>query len=346
MISELISRGGKGEGILGMTWKLVDSSVKRNLVSFHIDESAKHFVTLIAHVDCYEIRVIRQNRKYTMHELCSYVLSTVVFVMKDISPLLTPIIAFDCYCGKQENCSKLCLLKTGVFPNFTCNCVRPDQKCWFAEEVSMESDVFLLALPFASDQDVKEKNLSFEWSKRRPKLRGTENELEFKATSRSYFNDFISCEISQNQKSFFTVYHCLKELKESVEDASGSETDQLFADVKEVIKEIRSDWYSLAIELDIDYDTRKSIEKDYRWVEPCFEAMLTHWVKRSSPPPSWSAVVRALKSPTIGREDIATSIKENEKATTSPDICRLNPKEPLNVDCHLRVVRAAACMGG
>ena len=84
------------------------------------------------------------------------------------------------------------------------------------QEVSMESDVFLLALPFASDQDVKEKNLSFEWSKRRPKLRGTENELEFKATSRSYFNDFISCEISQNQKSFFTVYHCLKELKESV----------------------------------------------------------------------------------------------------------------------------------
>ncbi len=41
------------------------------------------------------------------------------------------------------------------------------------------------------------------------------------------------------------------------DDASSSETDQLFADVKEEIKEIRSDWYSLAIELDIDYDTRK-----------------------------------------------------------------------------------------
>ena len=41
------------------------------------------------------------------------------------------------------------------------------------------------------------------------------------------------------------------------EDSSSSETDELFADVKEVIKEIRSDWYSLAIELDIDYATRK-----------------------------------------------------------------------------------------
>ena len=40
------------------------------------------------------------------------------------------------------------------------------------------------------------------------------------------------------------------------EDTSSSETDQLFADVKELIKEIRSDWYSLAKELDIDYATR------------------------------------------------------------------------------------------
>ncbi len=227
MISELVSRGSKG--ILGMTWELVDSSVKKNLVSFHIDESAKHFITLIAHVDCYEIRIIRQNRKYTMHELCSYVLSTVLFVMKDISALLTPFIAFDCYCSKQKDGSKLCLLTQGVFPDFTCTCVNPHQKCWFAEvsklllcacaciktsvymqEVSMGSDVFLPALPFASDRDVKENNFSFEWSKRKPRICGSANELKFKASSSSHFKDFISCKISKNQKPFFTVYHCLK----------------------------------------------------------------------------------------------------------------------------------------
>ena len=37
--------------------------------------------------------------------------------------------------------------------------------------------------------------------------------------------------------------------------------------------------------------------------------MLTHWVKRSSPPPSWSAIVRALESPAIARGDIAATIK-------------------------------------
>ncbi|XP_064405548.1 uncharacterized protein LOC135350490 isoform X3 [Halichondria panicea] len=341
MISELVSRGSKGKGILGMTWKLAtDTSVKRNLVSFHIDESAKHFVTLIAHVDSYEIRIIRQNRNHTMHELCSYVLSTLLLVMKDISPLLTPIIAFDCYCGTHEDGSKLCLLTTGADPCFKCTSevsLSPHQDCWFAEEVSLGDDVFLLALPFAEDLDP---SLSFKWRKRRPRIGGTENELEFKASSKNgHFKGFISCEISKNQKAFLTVYHCLKE---SVEDTSSSETDELFADVKEVIKEIRSDWYSLAIELDIDYATRKSLEKDYRWVEPCFEAMLTHWVKRSSPSPSWSALVRALESPAIARGDIATTIKTKATSDISPDICPLTHNEGLSVDHHLRVVRTAA----
>ncbi|XP_064382988.1 uncharacterized protein LOC135331680 [Halichondria panicea] len=184
-----------------------------------------------------------------------------------------------------------------------------------------------------------DKNLTFEWSKRSPEIDEVEHKLEFKASSNGHFKGFISCEISKNQKPFFTVYHCLKE---SVEDASSSETDELFADVKEVIKEIRSDWYSLAIELDIDYATRKSLEKDYRWVEPCFEAMLTHWVKHSSPPPSWSALVRALESPAIARGDIAATIKTKATSDISPVICPLTDCEGLSVDHHLRVVRTAA----
>ncbi len=44
-------------------------------------------------------------------------------------------------------------------------------------------------------------------------------------------------------------------------------------------------------------------------VEPCFEAMLNHWVGQSDPLLSWSTVVRALESLAIGRGDIATNIK-------------------------------------
>ncbi len=59
-------------------------------------------------------------------------------------------------------------------------------------------------------------------------------------------------------------------------------------------------------------------------VEDCFEAMLNHWVGRSSPPPSWSAVIRALESPAIARGDIATKIKVGHKpavqACSTPSI--------------------------
>ncbi len=132
MISELVSRGSKSEGILGLTWELVDSSVKRNLVSFHVHKAFKHLVTLIAHVDCYEIRIIRQDRYHTMHDLCSYVLSTILLVMKEISPLLAPIIAFNCSCGK------LCFLTSEADPCFTCACSKrislsPQQERWFAK---------------------------------------------------------------------------------------------------------------------------------------------------------------------------------------------------------------------
>ncbi len=79
------------------------------------------------------------------------------------------------------------------------------------QEVSLGDDVTLLALPFAEDPEDLDPSLSFKWRKRSPKIRGSKNELEFKASSNSHFKGFISCEISKNQKPFFTVYHCLKE---------------------------------------------------------------------------------------------------------------------------------------
>ena len=107
--------------------------------------------------------------------------------------------------------------------------------------------------------------------------------------------------------------------------------DQLFDDIRQASKDVRSDWYSLAIELGIDYGTRKvrlvclvvcalyhlkphpqAIESDYHFVDVCFHAVLRHWVRRTSPPLTWTALVRALKSPVINRGDIAREIEANQ----------------------------------
>ena len=132
MISRLVSRGS--EGILGMRWDLVESGVKRNLVSFRVND-ADHYVTLITHVDCYEIRVIRQDRSISLYELCSYVLSTVLCMMKEVNNNISPIIAFDCQCGRHQS-KRLCQLSPGVNTCFKCNrrqiCLTADQERWFA----------------------------------------------------------------------------------------------------------------------------------------------------------------------------------------------------------------------
>ncbi len=84
----------------------------------------------------------------------------------------------------------------------------------FVQEVSLGSDDSLLALPFASVQDVKENNLSFEWSKKIPNISRRKNlkfnELKFKASS-EVFKGFISCDVIKNKNHLFTVFHCLQE---------------------------------------------------------------------------------------------------------------------------------------
>ena len=151
MISQLVSRGSAREGILGIKWELVESGVKRNLASFRIDRK-KHIVTLIAHVNCYEIRVIRQNRSISLHDLCYYVLSTVLYVMKEVNNNIDPIIAFDCQCGHHEssNIDKLCRLSPGASVCFECKyndsiSLSASQECWFVK-VSNEMFKSLSAL--------------------------------------------------------------------------------------------------------------------------------------------------------------------------------------------------------
>ena len=135
MISRLVSRGRKG--ILGIRWELVESGVKRNLVSFRIN-AASHIVTLVAHVDCYEIRVIRKDESISLHNLCSYVLSTILYTIKEISSLARPIIAFDCQCGQHQppTSNKLCRFSTGVTTCITCEngkvTLKASQESWFS----------------------------------------------------------------------------------------------------------------------------------------------------------------------------------------------------------------------
>ena len=106
LITRLVSLGPSG--ILGMTWELVEEGVKRNIVSFHVAKSNK--VTLIARESYYEIRVLRKLFEVSLHDLCSYILSVILYSLKSLYKLLFPKIAFRCPCPNKEPIDHLCTL--------------------------------------------------------------------------------------------------------------------------------------------------------------------------------------------------------------------------------------------
>ncbi len=54
------------------------------------------------------------------------------------------------------------------------------------------------------------------------------------------------------------------------------------------------------------------IERDHPSAEAGFHAMLQHWVRRLSPPPFWSVLIRALKCLVINRADIAADMEKHQ----------------------------------
>ena len=93
-----IATEGKAK-ILGESWKLKNDQVKRiTKVSFLL--GGLHVITLISHSTCYEIRIERKGTSISLVNLCSQVLSSILFILKELYERLDPIIAFHCPCDK------------------------------------------------------------------------------------------------------------------------------------------------------------------------------------------------------------------------------------------------------
>ena len=152
LITRLVSLGSNG--IFGLSWELVERGVKRNCVSFFIDGS--NMVTLISHERCYEVRVALCLHLLTLHDLCSYVLSVIFYILKSLYKNLVPLIAFNCPCPKHEssrNVNNLCILvKKAIGISFRCErklnpvILREYQRMWLGK-VSPSLNSICIQLP-------------------------------------------------------------------------------------------------------------------------------------------------------------------------------------------------------
>ena len=84
-------------------------------------------------------------------------------------------------------------------------------------------------------------------------------------------------------------------------------------DLKKVLDslwEARTEWFYIGIQLDMETSDLKVIKKNHDEAGLCFTKMLTEWLKRMNPPPTWKALVDALKSRTVGYEQLADTIEK------------------------------------
>jgi len=81
-------------------------------------------------------------------------------------------------------------------------------------------------------------------------------------------------------------------------------------DVQRKIFAVKTEWYNLGLELGLRPPTLDSIcNKHSGDPSQCFRQVLQEWLKGVNPPPTWQAMVNALKSPTVAEYQVAEQIQ-------------------------------------
>ena len=102
-----------------------------------------------------------------------------------------------------------------------------------------------------------------------------------------------------------------------------------FADVQKKLFSVKTDWYNLGLELGQRVPTLDGIDAKYSG-DPlqCFRQVLKEWLKGVNPPPTWQAMVNALKSHTVAQYHLAEQIQAELPTVLSTQHLAPQPLSP------------------
>ena len=86
---------------------------------------------------------------------------------------------------------------------------------------------------------------------------------------------------------------------------------QDLVDVQNIVWEARTKWYNLGLGLGLPADSLDVFEASAKKPEDSFRAMLSEWLRRLYPKPTWSALAKALKSPSVGLSQLAEQVRDD-----------------------------------
>lgn len=87
------------------------------------------------------------------------------------------------------------------------------------------------------------------------------------------------------------------------------------AKVYRAIHRVCTRWEDLGLELGILYNDIKRIEQEYRGnLEKCLKELLSIWLKRADPKPTWKTLIKALN--TVGFGQLAEELEYKQVLAT------------------------------
>ena len=68
-----------------------------------------------------------------------------------------------------------------------------------------------------------------------------------------------------------------------------------FSDLlSELLSEVSADWEDIGLILELKEGQLSAIKSDHQESNKCFREMLKLWLKQVEPPPTWSAIIKAI----------------------------------------------------
>ena len=79
------------------------------------------------------------------------------------------------------------------------------------------------------------------------------------------------------------------------------------------------------MQLDIAIENLKCIEMEHNQMSRCLLEMLTVWLQRTNPPPTWNVLAEALGSSPVGEETLAQQLRDKYCPRTEEGVSQSYP---------------------
>ena len=99
--------------------------------------------------------------------------------------------------------------------------------------------------------------------------------------------------------------------------------------VQKLLWEARAKWYNIGLELRLTEGDLDAINSDNRDVDSCFRCMISKWLRKDNPKPTWAEIIDALMAPPVSYQQLASQLSSEVKIVESDSTVHEEGKDEI-----------------